>query len=216
MTNLSDRLKAVRSKLGIKQSQLAQLMGAGEATIKAMEQGRTKTIKARYAINIEEKLKISRAWLESGEGDMFKTDYDTLLSSIAKIDSALSGNSVTLPYYEDIRDTNYIANISMPISIINNPSKELLAVKINDDSMEGTIRRGDMIFINMDDTELVSGKIYKVQLNDELMIKRIYKSAKANQFLLKSDNPIYPELTVNISNFTVFGRVVATMNMKLL
>lgn len=215
MKTLAERLKLLRKKLGIKQSQLAQYMEGGEATIKAMEQGRTLTIKPKYAIALEDKLKINRVWLEHGKGDMFKSEFGDILNSIAKLDSHLNSDSNHCPYYEDIADTSYIAHVSIPIGILKNPSKKLLAVKINNDSMGETLQSGDIVFINMDDTDIISGKIYKIKFNSEVILKRIYKKTD-NLFLLKEDNPISPQLDAKRADFKVLGRAVATINIKLL
>lgn len=216
MQKLSQRLKEIRTHFGLKQSELAQIMGAGEATVKAIEQDRTFNVKPKYAIALEDKLKINRGWIEHGEGDMLITEHGKLLTQIALLDRALNNDSIVLPFYEDIQDTEYFTSISMPMGVINNPSRRLIGVKINDDSMKGTIDRDSIIFINMDDSTISSGKIYKMSINGEAMIRRIYKTSSSDELLIKSDNPIYPEYLISEKEFCIFGRVVATMNITLL
>lgn len=67
------------------------------------------------------------------------------------------------------------------------------------DSMEPTIADGDVIMIDVVVDDLVSGRIYVVDLSGELLVKRIQRRVNGSLLVL-SDNPRYPPEEVSAAD----------------
>ena len=81
-------------------------------------------------------------------------------------------------------------------------------IEVRGDSMEPTLREGDTLLVDENDTALMEGLIYVVTLGDELLVKRILKDLDG--IWLKSDNPHYDKTLIDgdkIRRLSVRGRV---------
>jgi phage repressor protein C with HTH and peptisase S24 domain len=67
-----------------------------------------------------------------------------------------------------------------------NPER-LIACPIKGDSMEPKLFSGDIVIINLDNVKPVDGKVYAVNYEGELVIKRLIRDGQ--QWFLQSDNP---------------------------
>lgn len=74
---MKNRLKELRKKLGIKQRELAERLGATVGLVSQWEAGITPVPKTRI-YQICNEYNVRREWLESGDGDMFE-DPDKLI-----------------------------------------------------------------------------------------------------------------------------------------
>ena len=94
------------------------------------------------------------------------------------------------------------------LSKLNIPNKNIELFDVVGDSMEPTLREGDTLLVDKNDTEIMDGKIYVVSLHDELLAKRVQRILDG--FALLSDNkaydpiPVKPELR---DKFRIHGRV---------
>ena len=107
--------------------------------------------------------------------------------------------------------------------------RQLCSFHINGNSMEPTLPHGSKVLIKcLDGTsvnsqksahELLSninldaleeGKIYAISRGEEVYLKRLYKVFNENKLIAKSDNPIYPDLYIDLSdsNFRIIGEAV--------
>lgn len=89
-----------------------------------------------------------------------------------------------------------------------NPANLVLAY-CDGDSMEPTIRDGELMLLDRTDRRLVNGKIYGLRVEDSLLVKRISRSIKGD-VLLRPDNPAYETeaLTEGVGDVKVIGQVV--------
>lgn len=222
--NLAARIKQIRETFGITQEQLGEILGTSIGVPKAWEQGKTKTIKPKYSLILSEKFHISKEWIETGRGDM-RIDHDADLQDISLIADILHGNksTVRIPFYEDIRasaGTGCVneeckpSYIQLLPELLPTNSKSIDAVKVDGDSMTGSIEDGDIIFVDRNDTAPVNGKIYVVYLCEEVYVKRLFKDPNSKKLILKSDNPVYPQFEASCEDFRIIGRVVVGMNIK--
>ncbi len=81
---------------------------------------------------------------------------------------------------------------------------------VEDDSMSGAnITKGSKVLIRYlnKKEEITFGKIYKVYLNNEFMIRRIYK-IDDNTILLQSENPNFPPTVVNKPVSETYFRII--------
>jgi phage repressor protein C with HTH and peptisase S24 domain len=81
-------------------------------------------------------------------------------------------------------------------------------IKAKGDSMADFIKDGDLVGINLAQTDIVDGEIYAVYLAGDGMIKQIFKEADGS-LILHSLNDKYRDKVVteeNGKNFKVIGR----------
>lgn len=76
-------------------------------------------------------------------------------------------------------------------TVLRRKPQNLAILEAAGDSMEPTIRDGDVIMIDVAVEDLVSGRIYVVELAGELLVKRIQRRVNGNLLVL-SDNSRYP------------------------
>ena len=83
-------------------------------------------------------------------------------------------------------------------------------MRVSGDSMEPTLRDEDVVLIDLSQTEIYTGKIYAVGIDEEIVVKRLDK--KPGQLVLVSDNrQFYPALEVTMdegASVRVLGRVI--------
>ncbi|WP_257229910.1 S24 family peptidase [Acinetobacter sp. YH01026] len=86
--------------------------------------------------------------------------------------------------------------------------KTMKIIKAKGDSMADFIKDGDLVGINLSQTEIIDGEIYAIYLAGEGMIKQIFKEADGS-LVLHSLNEKYRDKIVteeNGKNFKVIGR----------
>lgn len=70
MNNLKDRIKQLRSALGLTQEKFAERLGVKRNTIATYEIGRNEPIDAVVSLMCKE-FNVNEKWLRTGEGEMF-------------------------------------------------------------------------------------------------------------------------------------------------
>lgn len=94
-----------------------------------------------------------------------------------------------------------------------NAFENLLLAQVVDESMEPTLKQGDLVLVDTNDRDLgtVSHGIYLLKLNDRLLIKRLQYIAD-NTLRVLSDHPAYEAFSVQISRppsgLSLMGKVV--------
>ena len=90
-------------------------------------------------------------------------------------------------------------------------AKDFKIFQIDGDSMEPILHAGDLIMVNLRDSDIRSGHIYLIRLEDELMVKRLEKRPGGKIFAI-SENDRYKEIEIDLSqeglDFKIFGRMV--------
>ena len=94
---------------------------------------------------------------------------------------------------------------------VHTPPGNLLTIEARGDSMEPTIRDGDLMLIDVSpDQPLETGKLYVIRVAEELQVKRLQHRLDGGVAVL-SDNPRYaPELIprADLENLHILGRVL--------
>lgn len=83
---------------------------------------------------------------------------------------------------------------------------QLSAIRVEGDSMEGTLRDGDEILVDRSPRPLRDG-IHVVRTGDALLVKRL-DTSRPGTIALVSDNPAYRTLELPSEEVQVIGRVV--------
>lgn len=88
-------------------------------------------------------------------------------------------------------------------------SSRLVLFDVRGRSMEPTIFENDTVLLNTAETEVVSGKVYGIRIEDELCVKRLRR--EPGVIVVSSDNREEGEFKINIADdhhgFAVIGRV---------
>lgn len=104
--------------------------------------------------------------------------------------------------------------ISLPLeefkSITNTAPENIKLIKASGDSMDPTIKDGDMVWIDMSNNFISSDGVYLLRMPTGLAIKRV-QSGLSN-ITVKSDNPKYSDITAEIGEIKVIGKVIYIWN----
>lgn len=100
---------------------------------------------------------------------------------------------------------------SEPIDYIFIPKTKfkpgISALRIAGTSMEPTLKDGASVFVDKNVLDLLEGRIYIIYLKDNgIVLKRIFRGPGI--YILKSDNPIFPDVVVTPDQIDIQGRVV--------
>lgn len=86
----------------------------------------------------------------------------------------------------------------------------MVLMEVTGDSMEPELREGDTVLLDQSQNDVLSGKIYAVGIDEEVIVKYIDKAIGGYSF--RSANKDYPPLTANLSdeslNIRILGRVL--------
>ena len=92
----------------------------------------------------------------------------------------------------------------LPSSIVPNGANEL--VKITGDSMEPVIKKGSEVYLRYQPT-VEDGEVAIVRVEDEgVTCKYLYRDGK--NVILKSENPKYENIVVDVEKVSVIGKVL--------
>ena len=132
------------------------------------------------------------------------------------------GEYVNVPYYnieasmgggsfvENEQITDRFAFKKRWIREMGLDSKHLALITAVGDSMEPTLREGDILLIDLRQKQVADDGIYVLRLDDRLMTKRLQRLIDG-AIIIMSDNPIYQKQTVKkdaASDLAVIGRAV--------
>ncbi len=89
---------------------------------------------------------------------------------------------------------------------IHNPA----VITVDGDSMAPTLKNNTPVMVetDIDPSNFEEGKIYVININDELYIKRLFRNPVTKELICKSDNPLYPEFTVKQQDISIKAKLV--------
>jgi phage repressor protein C with HTH and peptisase S24 domain len=90
--------------------------------------------------------------------------------------------------------------------------KALSVIQVSGDSMSPTLVDGDDILVDRDDgAERIRDGIYVLRVDESLIVKRLAINPAQRSFIVRSDNPAYPDWNdVNPDGIDIVGRVIWT------
>lgn len=215
--DIGSRLQEIRKALGLNQEELGARIDKRKASISKYENG---DAEPPYSV-LQKYVELSGKsfdWIFTGE-ESKKQEVDKRLTYIEK-DQNIDGYNLPQGYARS--EVFMLGGAGAPHSLVTQepvdaiflPQKflkpSIVPIKISGRSMEPIIYDGAFVGVDREDRRVVSGEVYAVSLPYEgTVVKRIYIST--DHVLLKSDNPVFPELSIPIDkidpdNF-IFGRV---------
>lgn len=150
--------------------------------------------RSQFSAGIAKALGVTDEWLLTGEGNKLfvKPPKEIMLTDsqdhelIRKVDIRLSAGitGFAVEHLED--DGDPIVFRKNWLDRMGYKADKLVAVYVHGDSMEPGMHAGDTVVINTDDSQPQDGKVYAINYEGELLIKRMIRDA--GEWWLSSDN----------------------------
>ena len=90
-------------------------------------------------------------------------------------------------------------------------AEDMKIFEVAGDSMSPTLNDGDLIMVNLRETDVRGGYVYLLRMGDELMVKRL-ENRPGNRLLIRSDNPAYEAILISKDSaggeVQIYGRMV--------
>ena len=204
---IPERLKEARNRLGLKQGEMAAQSGVSARAYQGYEAGRS--VPGGEAIEGFIRTGINSNWLLSGEGEMLVAD---LVSREPKQEtSAPSPQSDLTAHFESGQIVDHISfRPDWVRTELNSNPENLVLITAIGDSMDPTIRSGDLVLIDRSSNVIKQDAIYCIAANDNLRVKRIQLKLDGS-FVISSDNAKYEAelLTADAAaSLKIFGRAI--------
>lgn len=200
MKTLGERVKARRMELGITQKELGDLVGISQNSITKIENGGNTIHIAKLA----SALGVSVAWLSTGIGDrddgivgnggldkqLISSEPDLLHKhriDYYDVRAAAGLNGFENSDYPEIISSLFLTDEGISQLVGKKSADGICLVNVPTDSMEPTIRKGDIVFLDTKVNAYSGDGIYAFAIDGSLFIKRIQKLVGGG-YRLHSDN----------------------------
>lgn len=211
MSNIGKRIAQARERAGMNQSELARALGVKPQAVQKWEAGGSP--KNDRLASLAAALNVTVGHLIGEES----ADAPPRAPGVLAV--PLLSNAASMGYGTDAQADDVIADtITLTPHFVNEqirPTKEaaLRFIHAYGDSMEPTLRSGDVLLVDTGIREVRIDGIYVLRAHDRLFVKRVRQRMDGN-FEISSDNPTHK--TVDILNgdheVSVIGRVVWAWN----
>ncbi len=208
---IGKRLKILREKLGLSQSEFAKKIGTSQGYLSELERNLKKP-GSDLLLSLKRLFNVSTDWLLTGEGPMFiKKPYwlerEEEAQAFAKEFGAIYVKPVPVLGYvpagfpSEIPEDAIIEYIHLP----DIPDNCYVFIA-KGDSMSPLIKEGDYIVV-VNNQEIVSGNIVVYQNEwGEVSVKRFRR--KDNKIFLVPENPEYPTIEFDPEKHRIIGKVL--------
>lgn len=200
MKTLGERVKARRMELGITQKELGDLVGISQNSITKIENGGNTT----FITELASALGVDVMWLSTGASEhksaqkVIEQSLDNYYSNERdllhkhRIDyydvrAAAGLTGFENSDYPEIISSLYLTDEGMSQLVGKKSSDGICLVNVPTDSMEPTIRKGDIVFLDTKVNAYSGDGIYAFAIDGALFIKRIQKLVGGG-YRLHSDN----------------------------
>lgn len=156
--------------------------------------------------NIGREQPFVRSLVTAYDGDDDIPD-DVVLVPESKIEFSAGGGRINYELVEDEEPATYRRSWFQKYGI--NPDR-VRRFRVTGDSMEPLLFARDTILVNLDETQIIDGRLYALRYGDQLRVKYLSKRLDGT-LVLRSVNPAYKdeEVPAELANehVTVIGRV---------
>lgn len=222
---INNRLKKIEEVLGLNASEMAKMGGCSQSTYYRYRKGQSVPDSIFLNNIIKNENKINAEWLLIGSGPILSKKHsgngnETVNSTSTNIEF------VNFPLYEmkkedsgegklafsDLKNPSYIlplCNIFLD-RILEEPNNQLIAIRINCDSMSPDIKPDSLVLVNKQKKNISSDGIFIVRFGNVIRMKLIQKLPD-NRLHLSTVNKKYDPIEVNldeIEDFEILGRIV--------
>lgn len=171
-------------------------------------------------------LHVDPYWLETGEGDPEPSGQAAAKPSVIAYDpedgipddvvlvpesriefSAGNGRTAVFEEVEDAEPAIYRRSWLQKRGL--NPAR-LRRFPVHGDSQEPMLYHGDTVLVNLDETNIVDGKLYAIRYENDLRVKYLFRKLDGT-LILRSKNPAYADeevpATLAHEHISIIGRV---------
>ncbi len=222
---MKERIRQIRSMLGMTQEQLGEVLGVKKSTLSMIETGKAALSNRNKQLLIE-KLNIDPGWLETGEGEMITASFNPHLSNVRGTDRNLSAQRIPLyniegtaglvPLFLDHRSIQPIDYIQIP-----NLPKCDGAIYIVGDSMYPLLKSGDIVLykqVNDIANNIFWGEMYLISIDidgeEYITVKYVQRSERPDHIRLVSQNPHHADKEIHIGRVNALAFVKASIRMN--
>lgn len=199
--DIAERIKKLRTALGMTQLQVAELALTSQTALQKIEAGITKN--PRNLERLAEVLQTSPEYLRFGVGDM---DNATVVASAGNYLPLIS--MVQAGVWTEIQELPPLDVELYPCPI--KCSQHSFIVKVEGESMLPRFEEGDLIYVDPE-AQVENGSYVVARLDDENQATFKQLIIDGNKKYLKALNPDWPNKFVEINgNCTIVGKVVFT------
>ncbi|MGL4578858.1 MAG: LexA family protein [Shewanella xiamenensis] len=199
--DISERIKKLRTALGMTQLQVAELALTSQTALQKIEAGITKN--PRNLERLAEVLQTSPEYLRFGVGDM---DNATVVASAGNYLPLIS--MVQAGAWSEIQEISPLDVEFYPCPIKCSPRSFI--VKVEGESMLSDFKPGDLLYVDPEQ-QAENSSFVIAKLDDENLATFKQLIIDGNKKYLKALNPDWPNKFVPINgNCTIVGKVVFT------
>jgi transcriptional regulator with XRE-family HTH domain len=219
------RIAALRKERELSGRALAKMAGVSQGLISQIETGYVTTLSAENMAAIARVLGTSTEYLLHGgrtkpnRGPTFAYAWDRsnqgrdlswvqfyLIPSIRLRELGNLKNNPKTEHGEFVNPGKTAAVSADTARALTLTPGRLLAIDADGDSMAPRIAEGDTLIVDLNDIDLVDGKIYAVVASGQPRVSRVF-CLPSGRTLLRPDNPSHPPLELDADQLRVVGRV---------
>lgn len=234
--SIGTRIRTQRAALSLSQADLAQAVGVRQQTIGDLERGKSRGTK--HLIALARALNVTPEWLESGKGpkEIAPAPSEAPITVVAggmrqkrlgregAVVEVGGESYAAIPRYDMQASAghgreapgtavvlhHHLFRLQWLRRVTSAPVAKLFALEVNGDSMEVTLRSGDIVLVDQTQNQ-PSRKdgMYVLNQDGELKVKRVSAHPVTGRLTIRSDNPAYePFADIDPDDIIVVGRVV--------
>lgn len=213
---IPDRIRELMSSKSMNIKEFSEATGVKYRTIQNYLSGE-RAVGSEFLAAVSERMGVSASWILTGQGSMmFPNECIDVAQAdfvqVARYEVEASAGNGSEVASEDAAQS-YAFNRKWLGKRGLKPDT-LSVISVRGDSMEPDLNDGDLVLIDLANTDLSDGKIYAVQYSGNLFVKRI-QYVPGDTIRLVSRNAQYAPIeikTPEADGVRVVGRVVASMH----
>lgn len=217
-----DIIRDRRKALGLSQNALGKLIGVSQQHLDRMEKG--------YPIPID-KVPLLAEILHIDKAELLPEELLPHLDGVSAIASKISSlftkkeDAVTIDMIDataccgdgiDNLPEKVCGHWMLPLaefkSLTSGNPSNIKMLRVQGDSMQPTINEGDFVWVDVSNNYVGSDGIYLIRMATGLAVKRL--QAGLNNVVIKSDNANYSDITAEVGELKIVGKVVHILNSR--
>jgi phage repressor protein C with HTH and peptisase S24 domain len=219
MQGIGARLRQARKEAKLTQEELARLAGLTQSAIAELESGRSQD--TPRILELAKAVNKSPEWLR---GERHAVKHKGLVPTpapaadgfvpVGRFDVSFSMGPGAL-VADHPEPLGYWLIESQWLNGLTRALPDMIAiVKGAGDSMIPTLMPDDWLVVDRTQTRLTREGIYAIRVGDDVWIKRLSLNLREKTVRVISDNPTTPVQTVEESDLTVIGRIIAIVGRR--
>jgi len=224
---LAMRIDILRENFGKQKDEFSELLGLKPPNYSEILSG-SRPISLEILDNIYKKcVNVNMNWLFSGEGAMFlgnehksniyeaKTDKNRFAAKESSIDNltyipliepVLSAGDGSLTEAE--QQTDKFAFRKDWLHTVSSGTANCVLLKVSGDSMLPSINSGDMVLLDKGRTDIMSGRIYAIAIDDAIYVKRVEHRGPGAVTIFSDNREVYEPFKASLNEIRILGQII--------